>query len=408
MQETHEILGGKALIFRVKASGDIWQFRMWIAEEKKYLRKTLQTTDTDTAIKRAETKYLEIYSDVKTGKKIFGITLSELIFAYIAWRSKDVDGGKITSGRLLTIQSQLRNLVRYKSKETKISGLDRSSLYNYAQWRRKDKSKTQDVTIRNEQVTFNHMIAYAYRNGLAHFDKFDFQSIKIKDIRTRDIFSLNEYDDLVKYLRVWVSSKRKISAAERLHRMLIRDCILIASNTMLRVGELWQLQWKDIENYEELIDESGRKVTIVTLNVRSEIAKTRRSRKVTTRGGEYFQRLHSRAENKGKNDFIFCGKSGDVRLPKMMFYDAWADLMRGIGIDYKERNLTWYSLRHFGITCRLKAGASVFDISKIAGTGVTNIEQRYGHFDQSMARSVALKNFSFSRDGISSRVEHGD
>ena len=408
MQETHEILGGKALIFRVKASGDIWQFRMWIAEEKKYLRKTLQTTDTETAIKRAETKYLEIYSDVKTGKKIFGITLSELIFAYIAWRSKDVDGGKITSGRLLTIQSQLRNLVRYKSKETKISGLDRASLYDYAQWRRTDKSKTQDVTIRNEQVTFNHMIAYAYRNGLAHFDKFDFQSIKIKDIRTRDIFSLDEYDDLVKYLRVWVSNKQKISAAERLHRLLIRDCILIASNTMLRVGELWQLRWKDIEKYEELSDESGRKVTIVTLNVRSEIAKTRRSRKVTTRGGEYFQRLHSRAEYNGKNDFLFCGKSGDVRLPKMMFYDAWADLMRGIGIDYKERNLTWYSLRHFGITCRLKAGASIFDISKIAGTGVTNIEQRYGHFDQSMARSVALKNFSFSRDGISSRVEHGE
>ena len=408
MQETHEILGGKALIFRVKASGDIWQFRMWIAEEKKYLRKTLQTTDTDTAIKRAETKYLEIYSDVKTGKKIFGITLSELICAYIAWRSKDVDGGKITAGRLLTIQSQLRNLVRYKSKETKISGLDRSSLYDYAQWRRTDKLKTQDVTIRNEQVTFNHMIAYAYRNGLAHFDKFDFQSIKIKDIRTRDIFSLNEYDDLVKYLRVWVSSKQKISVAERLHRLLIRDCILIASNTMLRVGELWQLRWKDIEKYEELIDESGRKVTIVTLNVRAEIAKTRRSRKVTTRGGEYLQRLHSRAEHKSKNDFIFCGKSGDVRLPKMMFYDAWADLMRGIGIDYKERNLTWYSLRHFGITCRLKAGASIFDISKIAGTGVMNIEQRYGHFDQSMARSVALKNFSFSRDGISSRVEHGD
>ena len=396
------------MIFRVKASGDIWQFRMWIAEEKKYLRKTLQTTDTDTAIKRAETKYLEIYSDVKTGKKIFGITLSELICAYIAWRSKDVDGGKITAGRLLTIQSQLRNLVRYKSKETKISGLDRSSLYDYAQWRRTDKLKTQDVTIRNEQVTFNHMIAYAYRNGLAHFDKFDFQSIKIKDIRTRDIFSLNEYDDLVKYLRVWVSSKQKISVAERLHRLLIRDCILIASNTMLRVGELWQLRWKDIEKYEELIDESGRKVTIVTLNVRAEIAKTRRSRKVTTRGGEYLQRLHSRAEHKSKNDFIFCGKSGDVRLPKMMFYDAWADLMRGIGIDYKERNLTWYSLRHFGITCRLKAGASIFDISKIAGTGVMNIEQRYGHFDQSMARSVALKNFSFSRDGISSRVEHGD
>ena len=309
MQETHEILGGKALIFRVKASGDIWQFRMWIAEEKKYLRKTLQTTDTETAIKRAETKYLEIYSDVKTGKKIFGITLSELISAYIAWRSKDVAGGKITSGRLLTIQSQLRNLVRYISKDTKISGLDRSSLYDYAQWRRTDKSKTQDVTIRNEQVTFNHMIAYAYRNGLAHFDKFDFQSIKIKDIKTRDIFSLNEYDDLVKYLQVWVSSKRKISAAEQLHRMLIRDCILIASNTMLRVGELWQLRWKDIEKYEELSDESGRKVTIVTLNVRSEIAKTRQfAMLLTGKSLESIDRAQQRQQTAVKvDDNIFAG-----------------------------------------------------------------------------------------------------
>jgi hypothetical protein len=77
--------------------------------------------------------------------------------------------------------------------------------------------------------------------------------------------------------------------------------------------------------------------------------------------------------------------------------------MLGIGIDYKKRNLTWYSLRHFGITCRLRAGASVFDVSKIAGTSVAFIESNYGHFDQAMSRAVALKNFSFSKEGISAK-----
>jgi hypothetical protein len=74
--------------------------------------------------------------------------------------------------------------------------------------------------------------------------------------------------------------------------------------------------------------------------------------------------------------------------------------MKGIGLDYEAENITWYSLRHFGITCRLKAGASIYEISKIAGTSVGFIEKHYGHFDEAMAKSVAMKNFSISKDGI--------
>ena len=33
--QNHEIFGGKAQILRVPQSGEVWQFRMWIAEEKK-------------------------------------------------------------------------------------------------------------------------------------------------------------------------------------------------------------------------------------------------------------------------------------------------------------------------------------------------------------------------------------
>jgi hypothetical protein len=50
----------------------------------------------------------------------------------------------------------------------------------------------------------------------------------------------------------------------------------------------------------------------------------------------------------------------------------------------------------------------VFDVSKIAGTSVHFIEQNYGHFDQAMARSVALKNFTINKEGISTREVRDD
>lgn len=71
----HEVLGGKAKVFRVAKSGDVYQFQMWISEESKYLRRSLKTKDLETAIVRVEEPYLQIYGDVNTGKKIFGLTL---------------------------------------------------------------------------------------------------------------------------------------------------------------------------------------------------------------------------------------------------------------------------------------------------------------------------------------------
>lgn len=51
--EEHDILGGRAKILRVKASGDVWQFRMWISDEGKYIRKSLRTKDYEYAVERA-------------------------------------------------------------------------------------------------------------------------------------------------------------------------------------------------------------------------------------------------------------------------------------------------------------------------------------------------------------------
>ena len=113
---------------------------------------------------------------------------------------------------------------------------------------------------------------------------------------------------------------------------------------MLRVGELWQLRWADVIGYESIRNEQNR-VDLVKINVRAETAKNRRSRIVLSRGGKYLKRLHERTEFRDDDHYVFAIADGRKRVPKGIWYAAWKELMSGIGIDYKSRNLTWYSLR---------------------------------------------------------------
>ena len=402
-REEHDILGDKAKIMRVAASGDVWQFRMWIQQEGKYIRKSLRTRDYDTAVERAEEIVFKTFSDIKTGRRIFGATLKELVDEYVKWRQEDVEVGNITAGRLVTIQSQLKHLLAYKTGDLKISELERNSLYDYGNYRRKFKTGTRDVTIRNEQATINHMMGMAYRRGLSHFDKFDFRMIKIdnsEEVKRRGIFDLEEYDRLVRYMRTYCSKEECVDEKERLERLMVRDCVLIASNTMLRVGELWQLKWGDIKRIEQTVNANRQAVQLVHIVVRAETSKVGRTREVVSRGGEYFIRLKERTTHTNDDDWVFSSVGGNARVSKQKWYSHWRNLMIGTKIDYRKRNISWYSLRHFGITCRLRAGVSHFDISKLAGTSVSNIEQHYGHIDTQMLRTAALRSFEIDKDGL--------
>lgn len=170
---------------------------------------------------------------------------------------------------------------------------------------------------------------------------------------------------------------------------------------MLRIGELWQLKWKNVTKFEKMTDENGHEFELVTIQVDAKTSKVRKSRTIATRGGEYIRRLKERSSFTSDEDYIFCGSSGSERFSRKKFYDSWKELMGLIGVDYRKSKLTWYSLRHFGITCRLRANASIWEVAKLAGTSSTFIDNHYGHFDEDMAKSVAIKNFVYNRHGIS-------
>jgi len=94
------LLGDKGEIYRMPRSGDVFQCRIWLPEERKYLRRSLKTTDRETARQRGEKLILQTLSDAASGRRLFGITLGELVEKYLDWRRGDVgvEGG-ITDGR---------------------------------------------------------------------------------------------------------------------------------------------------------------------------------------------------------------------------------------------------------------------------------------------------------------------
>ena len=238
--EEHDILGGKGKVIRTKASGQVYQLRMWVPAERKYWRKTLQTKDLETALMRGEDEVFRIHGEVHSGKKIFGITLGQLIELYLDWRLKeDVGSGNITKGRWLAIQSQLKHLLEYKGSDIKLSDLDKQSCFNYAEHRRLTTPEVKGVTLRNEEATINHMMKFAFREKYnTHFETFDFRKSKItsEEDGQRDTFRVEEYDSFLRVLRSWSSKKASSDEKTLNERLMLKDYILAASNTMLRVG----------------------------------------------------------------------------------------------------------------------------------------------------------------------------
>ena len=403
LHSQHDILDGLAQVFRVKQSGDVFQFRMYIKEEQKHYRKSLRTKDLETALIRGRELGMELSTNVKQGKKVFGMTVETAIDLYLEDREKDI-GNTIVQGRWTTIRTQLKHFMKIVGKNTKVAELDRSSIFEYQRMRKKLKDAT-DITIRNEQSTINHMMKFLYRLNISHFDEFDFKKISIRkdDVGKRDTFTLEEYDNLIRFMRSYVADKNNTDESEQLERMIIRDYVLISSNSCMRVGELRQLKWKDVQKIERVFDENEKEHLLAHINVRAETSKVKSNRKIICRGGEYFERLKKRQKFTGKDDLVFASVNGTAMISAQKYAKHWRNLMTGIGISHKEwkeeRKLEWYSLRHFGITMRVMAGVNIIDISKLAGTSIKHIEDTYLHYKEESMRTQALKTFSITRDG---------
>ena len=166
---SEEVMNGRALLFLKEDFSPNYYLRMWIPKEGKHIKKSLETSDLETARNRAEEMVLETLQDISVGKQIFGITLGELVEKYLEYRKKDVVLNEekkgqegITIERWGTIRSKLNSLLRIKDPRMKLSEFDADSFYEYRQMRFEDNPKVSLITIRNETATIGAMWKFAY------------------------------------------------------------------------------------------------------------------------------------------------------------------------------------------------------------------------------------------------------
>ena len=183
-------------------------------------------------------------------------------------------------------------------------------------------------------------------------------------------------------------------------KQFFRDMVLLNANNLMRIGELRQLTWGMIKNVKKGKDFYTEYV------LPASICKNRKSRTFIARGGEYLNRIKSYSNFTDKDDFVICNNDDGQQISKTELYRMWKDVMEGIGLEnYKQRKLTFYSLRHFAITGRLYAGVPVYEIAKDAGTSLTYIEKHYDHLDMKKLITNASKSFRVDKDGIVQRYQ---
>lgn len=389
----HPIYGGKAIIYTTPASNGIYQFRCWIKEEKKYYRKTLQTRSKTEAIQLGEEEMLGILTKIKSGHKIFGLSWGEICEEFLEYTQDRVDTNRITQGRYKTISTQInKHIVPYLNANLRASEIDLNTFMDYGMHRRKKNPEVQDVTIRNEYTTINAIIKWGFRKRYFPFEKCNVEEIRILEPPRRDTFTIEEYRELYRSAREWVKEAK--TEKEQYYRKMIQHFVLVKANCFCRFGELKQLKWGMVETWTE----DG--VRLMKLELPREICKNRKSRKVIARGGEYLDRIKKFSEFKKQDDWVFVHMDRNEQISKSEYYRYWKKLIVYAGLDDLEKKLSYYSLRHFGITARLYSGVNHYEVAKLAGTSVNFIETHYEHMDMEKLARNATKTVKFDKNGV--------
>ena len=384
--------------------GEYWHFRMWLAKEKRYVRRSLKTTSRATAVELAKDTYLDFYANLRQGKTFFSITAKEGAEKYLEARRKDWEIGNIVRERYLALQTHIKHWVEYVGKKKKLRELRRTDCEGYYEFRmKKTAGKIRQTTVEGEQVSINACMRWLYKEGETSIDGFEFKKIKKIDDRVdavrRQTLSNEEYERLYRAMRTYCSrTNKKIDEDELRCRKLVQHFVLIATNSGLRIGELKQLKWDDVV-IERHKDKTGSEIKLARINIRAETSKVRKSRTVLCRNGQYFERLAEIFENRKKEDFIFS-MNGKEKLKNTNIYKHFnAMLMEAKINDYAERGIVPYSLRHFMITQRIMAGLSFRQVADMCGTSIAMIEKTYWHLNDEMRKTAAMADYIRREDG---------
>lgn len=377
---------GRIRVF--KTASQIWQMQIWIPEEQKYVRESLKTADKEVAAKKAEERYIDLRAKVQHGQRVFSIRASEMRLKYLDHIKELVKNDQISEGRANNIKTYTKHYLDFVGDTSQIENIPEKKFRDYLSYRRQRKSDIQATVVANESITIKQMHRWAQSEGLLRKSyECDFGTIKKpREESVRESYTTEEFNQLTAISKSWYKKKDAKDEEDRYYRRLVHDFIVIMSNGGFRTQEARLLKWKDVKRIYRTDGED-----YAEIEIRAENTKVRKSRSFEMRRGDVFKRIKSYSKYTESDDFVFAvfekkvdKKTGRVvakkeGMDKTHLYDYFGALVKVVGEKYKffDTEKTLYCLRHFWITIRILAGMNVYDIAKISGTSLTQIQKHY-------------------------------
>lgn len=373
-KDAFDILDKRVKIYRTASK--VWQMQMWIREEGKYVRESLHTEDREIAMKKAEERFIFFRAKILQNEKIFSITLDELRNRYLDYIQQQVEARQLSKGRAGNIKTFTKHCLAFLGKNTKIQNVPAKKFREYLAYRQKCKSDILLTVVRNESITIKQMYRWAVDESLIQNSYLpDFGNIKTpKKEGIRESYTVEEYKWLVGVSKNWYKAKDVRDEEDRYYRRIINDFIVLMANGGFRTSELHSLKWKDVKKINAIKDEKYAEITI-----RAENVKTGNSRSFEMRRGDVFERIRDYSNHTEKEDFVFSSFKKNSRLGTRELYGYFNKLLTAVKSKHHsfDTDKDLYCLRHFFITIRILAGLNVYDIAKICGTSLIQIQKHY-------------------------------
>ena len=357
----------------------VWQCRMNLKGHKGYVRRSTGETDLDRAKERSLQILGELNQRQSQNLPISRKTFADVASGYLRDAETRWKEGRNSLGRYNVIKGTLQRYhIPYFGKRD-ITLLHKKDLMDYRAWRQaywitgpgKEiystvKKAPAQATLKQEWIVLRGVFLHGQDLGFVSPNVIALLKHDKTKVNKRPAFTADEYRKLWLFMRQWIRQTANPRVAN--DRKLLRDYVLIMTNSGLRKGEARPLKWRDVNVHT---NEHG---SWVTLNVNG---KTGERLVVCQPGVErYFNRLRQRDHHTGPDDLVFCHADG---LP-IANWTGFTALLKAVGLekDTHGDNRTIYSLRHTYATLRLQNGTNVYWLKKNMGTSVAMIERHYG------------------------------
>jgi hypothetical protein len=376
-------------------------FRTHLKQERRYYRKSLETTDHAEALEKAEKTMLAVLTKVESGQPVMAnaVDLGQAVRAFSKRLANDVEIGQL---RTRTEQMQRYriqiglNFLKAKFPEglrTRLSDIDGAVFKDYLRWRQAaiaEKKRTiRRSVVRDELLVIRKMFKYCCKEQLCNerqIPKWDFLPEKEPPKRRR--ITHQEVEKFWMVISEW-AVEAKASSPEDYHRRIVYHTSELVRASGLRSGEIFGL----LNKHAERINDRELKIF-----VRAETSKVGRERSIIVDCPFFIEFWLGRYQKYQKPDeYVFSPYKSGTTSARDIFYHSYRSLRAEL------KKLDWidlYHWRHWYITERLLAGEPVHDIAKATGTSITQIEKTYSHIrTEQVTRRFNLTDVKHNSDG---------